>query len=437
MEVTVYVDGVPRVVSGLTEETSCREVVTVLAQALGQPGRYMLQERFKDFQRCMSATECVVETLKKYGEQAREVQLSLLHGGPSVWDEMSRANVGRHQAFPPLRRKEAAARVRRGSSSLSLHRRSLPPLTDSRPETSQELKKPKRKSLTFMEEAWGWLESLGKTRVYSTDPEKQRKRGERKNRSSLENFLEDRSEQVRGQKPSKSDLELQTSCCMGSQARMKEEKQLMIEESRQELSRSTSELNNLRDTIVHQLAYIQAQQLQIARVDKDISQLERRQEARRGEQEAQQMIEDELEQIRYWQNALKAEENFEQELKHQFFELKSRAAQCKALLEEYRLQMHSLDASAAQEEAVSAACFEPDNPQGSDEHQGANIDRKSPPRETCTVPPCQIRGRRPTGPTELREWWKRWSEAQSSRTEKKKKVIHRTELTVYLAGSKA
>lgn len=35
MEVKVSVDGVPRVVCGVTEETTCQEVVIALAQALG------------------------------------------------------------------------------------------------------------------------------------------------------------------------------------------------------------------------------------------------------------------------------------------------------------------------------------------------------------------------------------------------------------------
>lgn len=35
MEVKVFVDGIPRVVCGVTEETTCQEVVIALAQALG------------------------------------------------------------------------------------------------------------------------------------------------------------------------------------------------------------------------------------------------------------------------------------------------------------------------------------------------------------------------------------------------------------------
>ncbi|CAB1455397.1 unnamed protein product [Pleuronectes platessa] len=167
MEVKVSVDGVQRVVCGVTEETTCQEVVVSLAQALSQPGRYILREKFKDFERCMTPDERLLETLEKYGEQAREVQLTLLHNGPCVWDEMSRTKVGRYQPCPPLRRKDAAARMRRGSGSLSLHRRSLPPLPCSRQEAEpqkEDPKKPKRKSLTLMEEAWEWLENLGKAR---------------------------------------------------------------------------------------------------------------------------------------------------------------------------------------------------------------------------------------------------------------------------------
>uniref|UniRef100_A0A7N6A4U3 Ras-associating domain-containing protein n=1 Tax=Anabas testudineus TaxID=64144 RepID=A0A7N6A4U3_ANATE len=110
MEVKVFVDGIPRVVCGVTEETTCQEVVIALAQALGQSGRYTLREKFKDFERCMTPSEHLLETLERYGEQAKEVQLTLIHNGPSVWNEMS-------------------SRLWRGSGSRSLHRQSLPPLS--------------------------------------------------------------------------------------------------------------------------------------------------------------------------------------------------------------------------------------------------------------------------------------------------------------------
>lgn len=40
MEVKVSVDGIQRVVCGITEETTCQDVVVVLAQALGKNKNY-------------------------------------------------------------------------------------------------------------------------------------------------------------------------------------------------------------------------------------------------------------------------------------------------------------------------------------------------------------------------------------------------------------
>uniref|UniRef100_A0A3Q3D4Y0 Ras association domain-containing protein 8-like n=1 Tax=Hippocampus comes TaxID=109280 RepID=A0A3Q3D4Y0_HIPCM len=172
MEIKVSVDGLPRLVCGVTDETTCQEVVTVLAQALGQPGRYMLRETFKDFERCMAPAERPLEMLKKYGEHAKDVQLTLLHSGPSVSDEM-----------------KTGARGWPRSGSLNLHRQSFP-LSCLRRDTDQNnehLKRPKRKSLTFMEEAWEWLENLGKTQVYSTscDQESGKKKPEKNQRTFL------------------------------------------------------------------------------------------------------------------------------------------------------------------------------------------------------------------------------------------------------------
>uniref|UniRef100_A0A8C6VQI9 Ras association domain family member 11 n=1 Tax=Nothobranchius furzeri TaxID=105023 RepID=A0A8C6VQI9_NOTFU len=97
MEVKVSVNGVPRVVCGVTEDTTCQEVVLALAQALGQPGRYILREKFKDFERCMSPGERPLETLMKYGDQSKEVQLILQHNGSLTWDETGRVRVPRYQ----------------------------------------------------------------------------------------------------------------------------------------------------------------------------------------------------------------------------------------------------------------------------------------------------------------------------------------------------
>ncbi|XP_070767269.1 ras association domain-containing protein 8-like [Enoplosus armatus] len=478
MEVKVSVDGIPRVVCGVTEETTCQEVVIALAQALGQPGRYTLQEKFKDFERCMTPNERLLETLKKYGEQAREVQLTLLHNGPSVWDEMSRTKVGRYQPCPPLRRKDAGTRMRRGSGSLSLHRQSLPPLSCLRKEAEQQkedLKRPKRKSMTLMEEAWEWLESLGKGKVYSTACDKESsKRTDRRNRTSLDvsfSVEKDNSGQrsrskVRSQKSLQSDLDHQTSCCMGSQTRGKESKHSKkAQEAKSDdlpssgCATTDDEKNSLRETIICQLGCLQDIQVQIARTDKQIFELEERQRTRKAAQEAQQRTADEeTEQIKFWENELKAEEGYEKDLQSQFLEMRAKAAESKARLEEYKRKMQGLDffatQNAVQEDSemvskvraraaakISAVSTENLNRQQSDPDGNVNINRKFLPREDLNpphalVPPNQIKERRPTGPTELREWWTRWSETQSSPSQTKKKVIHRSELTIYLGSTK-
>ncbi|XP_071768474.2 ras association domain-containing protein 8 [Centroberyx gerrardi] len=481
MEVKVSVAGVPRVVCGVTEKTTCQEVVIVLAQALGQPGRYTLREKFKDFERSMMPNERLLESLEKYGQQAREVQLTLLHNGPSLWEGMSRAKGGRYQACPQMRKKDAGARMRRGSGSLSLQRQSLPPLSRLRHGAEQppeDQKRPKRKSLTLMEEAWGWLESLSKGKVHHSACDKESsKKSDKRNRSSVDvsvtvdkdtsapgSFLS----RVRGQKSLKSNSDHQTSCCMGNQTRDKESKRskktpgaksdhLPISSCAKKIE---DEKNSLRETIMCQLTRLQDLQVQIEYVDNQIRELEGQQKARKAEQEAhQKIIEEETEQIQFWENELKAEEGYEKDLQHQFLEMREKAVECKAKLEEYKRKMPGLDFSGAQKVAQEDSEMIPRNgganaateiltvstkvlnQQRSDPDGDVNIDRKFPPREDSNVPhalvpPNQIKERRPTGPTELREWWARWSEAQSSKSETRRKVMHRSELTIYLGSTK-
>lgn len=422
----------------------------------------------------MTPGEHLLETLQRYGEQAREVQLKLHHNGTTVWDGMSRTKVGRYQPCPPLRRKDAGTRMRRGSGSLSLHRQSLPPLSCSRQETDpqkEDVKKPKRKSLTLMEEAWEWLESLGKGMVYSTACDKESNKRSSK-RNSLDVFLSVDKENSgqsckskRGQKSLKSDLDHQTSCCMGSQTRAKESKhskktQETHSDDPYRTSSATAEDEKivLRETIVCQLSCLQDLHVKIARIDIQIFELEERQRAKRAEQEAQQrMATDEMEQIKFWENELKAEEVYEKDLQCQFLEMKKKALECKSKLEQYKRKMQGLNffvtQTVAQEhsEMVSEVGTNVTAPPGtsneatkqqqSDPDEDVNIDRKLLPRAelnspAALVPPSQIKERRPTGPTELREWWTHWSEAQSSQSQAKKKVVHRSELTIYLGSTK-
>ncbi|XP_026058880.1 ras association domain-containing protein 8-like [Carassius auratus] len=92
MELKVWVDGVVRVVCGLSEETSCQDVVIALAQAIGQTGRYVLIQKLRDSERQLLANERPLESLAKLGQHSSEVQFFLRRTGPSSSEEQSLHN---------------------------------------------------------------------------------------------------------------------------------------------------------------------------------------------------------------------------------------------------------------------------------------------------------------------------------------------------------
>ncbi|CAL8260482.1 unnamed protein product [Merluccius merluccius] len=96
MELKVWVDGVVRVVCGLSEETSCQDVVIALAQAIGQTGRYVLIQRLRDTERQLLAMDRPLESLAKLGQHGAEVQFFLRRTGPS-----SDSPVAKQDQAPP------------------------------------------------------------------------------------------------------------------------------------------------------------------------------------------------------------------------------------------------------------------------------------------------------------------------------------------------
>nr|XP_057930892.1 ras association domain-containing protein 8 [Doryrhamphus excisus] len=133
MELKVWVDGVQRVVCGVTEATTCQEVVIALAQAIGRTGRYTLVEKWRDTERHLVPHESPVASLNSWGQYAGDVQLILLRTGPSLTERPPSEG-------PPFRGPE------RG-----FHRQSLPPLAKLHHPNDRSLRRrePRRKSLTF------------------------------------------------------------------------------------------------------------------------------------------------------------------------------------------------------------------------------------------------------------------------------------------------
>ncbi|KAG7265518.1 hypothetical protein CRUP_006662 [Coryphaenoides rupestris] len=94
MELKVWVDGVVRVVCGLSEDTSCQDVVIALAQAIGfgvslvslvcgHCGDWCSFQRLRDSERQLLATDRPLESLAKLGQLGNEVQFFLRRTGPS------------------------------------------------------------------------------------------------------------------------------------------------------------------------------------------------------------------------------------------------------------------------------------------------------------------------------------------------------------------
>uniref|UniRef100_A0A6B2EDP1 Putative cell growth/differentiation regulator n=1 Tax=Phlebotomus kandelakii TaxID=1109342 RepID=A0A6B2EDP1_9DIPT len=77
MELKVWVEGIQRIVCGVTETTTCQDVVFALAHATGKVGRFTLIERWRNNERLLAPTENPLKILMKWGEYSSDVQFIL------------------------------------------------------------------------------------------------------------------------------------------------------------------------------------------------------------------------------------------------------------------------------------------------------------------------------------------------------------------------
>lgn len=471
----MYVEGVQRIVCGVTEKTTCQEVVIALAQAVGRTGRYTMREKFKEYERNVTPDERLLESLEKYGEQAKEVQLILKHIGPSLGEEpMPRAQ---------MRRVEGAGRVRRGSGILALHRQSLPPLSrlclHSEP-PPEEPKRPKRKSLTLMEEAWGWLENLGRGGKQPSGRDKGKdKEGNKGNGHSDSTSLKSaKSSPASGvsQGKDKKDKNRVTHqpliSCLGNRGRCNDDS-VLSESKEEEVQKGaekdvktittgkppaaqvqmsspetdSEEIVALRRQIIKQQTTLQELTVKIDSTDQMIRELEEQEAARQSSES-----EDE-EQLKFWLNELKAEEGYERDLQQQFFQIKEEAAKCKAQIEEYKQKVLTMDLknveyknTTGQTDAPNPELnhSEPSIKQIESSMEGSRGDSKIEKVVTTldskvpyvVVSANQISHPPLSGPAELREWWTRWSQSQNQTPGTKPKIVHRSEITIHLGSTR-
>ncbi|XP_021432680.1 ras association domain-containing protein 8 [Oncorhynchus mykiss] len=293
MELKVWVDGVQRIVCGVTEHTTCQEVVIALAQAIGRTGRYTLIERWRETERHLAPHENPVVSLNMWGQYASDVQLVLQRTGPSLSE---------------CPNSDGASRV----PERGLYRQSLPPLAKLRPsanDRSLKRREPKRKSLTFT--AKGLRDIFGKGRDAEA---KQQQRALNQGRGVVSVPLSPARELVCLVQLQKDKLQLLESRLQGSEA----------------------ELHGCESGDVGMC--IEGQE-GIGVLEEELVRLE--QQLRRNEVE---MSEEE-----FWQNELQIEQESERQLREQLQELIGRVRECEARLGEYLTRIQGMEAGLEQE----------------------------------------------------------------------------------------
>ncbi|GBP15232.1 Ras association domain-containing protein 8 [Eumeta japonica] len=83
MELKVWVEGIQRIVCGVTETTTCQDVVFALAHATGKVGRFTLIERWRNNERLLAPQEYPLKILMKWGEYSNDIQFILRRSDPN------------------------------------------------------------------------------------------------------------------------------------------------------------------------------------------------------------------------------------------------------------------------------------------------------------------------------------------------------------------
>lgn len=89
----MWVEGIQRIVCGVTEKTTCQDVVYALAHATGKTGRFTLIERWRNNERLLAPQEHPLKVLAKWGEYSNDVQFILQR---SPLDNKSSAPSSQH-----------------------------------------------------------------------------------------------------------------------------------------------------------------------------------------------------------------------------------------------------------------------------------------------------------------------------------------------------
>lgn len=114
MELKVWVEGIQRIVCGVTDATTCQDVVFALAHATGKTGRFTLIERWRNNERALAPQETPLKILMKWGEYSSDVQFVLQRS------EQSQQQLQRQQQKKQIQENGNYPRQRSLTSATSL-----------------------------------------------------------------------------------------------------------------------------------------------------------------------------------------------------------------------------------------------------------------------------------------------------------------------------
>ncbi|XP_003369670.1 hypothetical protein Tsp_05077 [Trichinella spiralis] len=140
MELTVWIDGYPKVISNLTAESTCQEVIYSLAQSTGKSGRFVLVEKRGKMERSLAPTDRLTLLTANSLEQNSDIQYLLYRIDPPPPFDYSR-RVSSTSSLPrplpesslhPFGAYRSSLCQRRTVSALPVPTRSTPPLDSNR-----------------------------------------------------------------------------------------------------------------------------------------------------------------------------------------------------------------------------------------------------------------------------------------------------------------
>lgn len=324
----MWVDGVQRIVCGVTEVTTCQEVVIALAQAIGRTGRYTLIEKWRETERHLAPHENPVVSLNKWGQYASDVQLVLQRTGPSLSERPTSDGI--------------SGRV----PERGLYRQSLPPLAKLRPpgfDRSLKRREPKRKSLTFTGGARGIRDIFTKSRSGDSDGKHNPHHPHHRASTPIAHAYPLASTAAAMGHARNGALTPIPTALIGGPA---QELSRLVQLQKEKLCALESRLQNCE---VEMQAWLDGTEAGVGGPlnEEDEEDLEAREKEEEELLRLEQQLrrnEAEMQEEEFWENELQIERESERQLREQLQELRARMQECESRLAEYLARIQGMEA---------------------------------------------------------------------------------------------